>query len=268
MHIDDLLNLATAQAKSDDPKPMQIPQNWTQGRTAFGGLSAALVYQAIKQHVTDDRVMRAFNCNFIGPLLPDKDFIIETEMLRSGKNATQVLGRIMQDGNIAVLCQVCFGVSRDSKVSILNHEKHDLAQPTRAKYFPPIPKVVPKFLKHVDLCIESGGLPFTGSKLSQYHGWMRFKKAPKQFTDAHIIALVDAWPPTVIQMLRWPAPVSSINWNLEFLHPHKPMQADDWLAYKVQTRQAAAGYAHTEANIWDAHGDLIALSRQTVGVFD
>ncbi|MFT4941090.1 MAG: acyl-CoA thioesterase [Paraglaciecola sp.] len=69
-------------------------------------------------------------------------------------------------------------------------------------------------------------------------------------------------------MLRWPAPASSMSWKVEFIHPHSTFQPTDWFAYQAQTRQAADGYGHTEANIWDAKGKLIAVSRQTVTIFD
>ena len=96
---------------------------------------------------------------------------------------------------------------------------------------------------------------------------MRYKKAPLKMSDAHLISMIDAWPPTLLQMLKWPAPASTVSWNVEFLHPHQEVLANDWFAYKASTRQAGDGYGHTEANIWDAHGKLIALSRQTVAIF-
>ena len=106
------------------------------------------------------------------------------------------------------------------------------------------------------------------SKNAHYYGWMRFKKPPADISDVHLITLIDAWPPTLLQMLKWPAPASTVSWNLEFIHPHKPVAPDEWFAYKAETRQAAEGYGHTEANIWDAAGELVAISRQTVAIFD
>jgi acyl-CoA thioesterase len=80
--------------------------------------------------------------------------------------------------------------------------------------------------------------------------------------------LIDVWPPTVLQQLKWPAPASTMSWNVEFIHPHPVIAPTDWLGYECVTRQAAQGYAHTEANIYTPDGTLIALSRQTVTVFD
>jgi len=36
----------------------------------------------------------------------------------------------------------------------------------------------------------------------------------------------------------------------------------------VQTRQAANEYGVNEANMWEKDGELVVISRQTVGIFD
>lgn len=268
VQIDELLIQSERFALQDNPQPMQIPGHWGQGRTCYGGLSGALAYHALKQKVAVDRVMRSFSCNFVGPLILEEDFHIEVELLRQGKSATQAAGRIVQNGKVAVLVQASFGVARQSKIVVENNDQHGMQLPQKAKFLPQIPKITPKFLRHIDLAINKGALPMTGSKQSCYHGWMRFKQPPQRIEDGHIIALIDAWPPTILQKLRWPAPASSMCWNIEFIHPHSEMQPTDWLAYQAETRQAANGYAHTEANIWDQQGELIAISRQVVAVFD
>lgn len=35
---------------------------------------------------------------------------------------------------------------------------------------------------------------------------MRFKETPQTFSDAAILALIDAWPPAILAMLKKPAP--------------------------------------------------------------
>ena len=262
MHIDTLLEQAT------NSSTLSIPASWGQGRTVFGGISAAVLYQAIKAQVADDRPMRSFNCNFVGPLAVDEPFELDIDILREGKNATQALGKIMQNGKVAVICQVCFAVDRQSKIQVENTEQHQIPPAKKAKFIPAIPGVVPKFLKHVDLSQMEGKFPFMGSKVNTIKGWMRFSKAPEKVTDAHLIALIDSYPCPVLQTLKWPAPASSMNWNIEFLHPHDEIKPTDWIAYSSFPRQAADGYCHMESDIWDANGKLIAISRQVVGVFD
>lgn len=271
MHVDELLDLPLVSATSDNEwihEDVLVPEDWAQGRTSFGGISAGLIYQAISQHVADDRVLRSFTTNFVGPLNVGTPFSIEIELLRTGKNVSQFIGKAVQDGKVAVFCQACFGVPRESSIRVDNNEQHNMTVPKKGKFIPQIPKVTPKFLRHFDLSIAKGGLPFTRQKEALIHGWMRFKQPPKTINDAHIITLIDAWPPTLLPMLKWPAPASTVSWNLEFIHPHRALTGEDWFAYQADTRQAADGYGHTEATIWDMHGEVIAISRQTVAVFD
>lgn len=269
MNIDQLLAQARSHSIQTHRQPnLTVTADWAQGRTVFGGLSAAMLYAAMQEQVASDRVLRSYSCNFVGPLNTQTPFTIEVEVLRQGSNVTQIAGRIIQHDKVCLIAQACFGVGRKSKIKVLNNDVHGMEVPKKAKFIPQIPKVTPKFLRHFELAVNKGSLPFAGSDIAEIHGWMRFKQAPEKITDAHLIAIVDAWPPTTLQMLRWPAPASTVSWNIEFIHPHLPVASTDWFAYQAITRQADEGYGHTEANIWDAQGELVAISRQTVAVFD
>lgn len=270
MHIDELIQTVIDNqhtTETTNTVELQLSDQWAQGRTVFGGISAALCYLACKPLVSDDRVLRSYSVNFVGPLTFDVPFQIEAKMLRSGKNVSQLSINIVQEGKFCVSALACFGVGRESKVQVNNHEQHGLEAPKKAKFIPQIPKITPRFLRHFDLAINEGGVPFMKGKLSHYYGWMRFKKPPAELTDVHLITMIDAWPPTLLQMFKGPAPASTVSWNIEFLHPHQPVKPTDWFAYKADTRQAGEGYGHTEASIWDADGELVAISRQTVAVF-
>lgn len=267
MLIDDYLHLAKQHHTTPDLL-FKVTKDWSQGRTVYGGLSAAILYAAAKEYVDPSRMLRSMATNFVGPLISETEFSIQVEIIRTGKNVSQLQARAIQNDKICVVSQFCFGENRTSKISVINSDQHNMDLPNKGKFIPQIPKVTPKFLRHFELAINDGGIPFTGKKNSNYYGWMRYKKPCEKITDAHIIGLIDTWPPTLLQMLKWPAPASTVSWNLEFIHPHREILPTDWFAYKADTRQAANGYGHTEATIWDAHGEVIALSRQTVAVFD
>jgi acyl-CoA thioesterase II len=267
MDFDALIEIARTH-KQQPEQTFSIPKDWSQGRTVFGGLSAAMLYSAANAYIEQDRLLRSMSTNFVGPLRFDAPFNIHVEIVREGKNVSQLQSRAVQDGNNCVVVQLCFAKARSSKTAVENTQTHGMSLPNKAKFIPQIPKVTPKFLRHYDISIDSGGMPFTGNKSSHYYGWMRFTKPPKEITQAHVISMLDAWPPTLIQQLRWPAPASTVSWNLEFIYPHRTVEPTDWFAYKEDTRQAADGYGHTEATVWDTHGEVIALSRQTIAVFD
>ena len=267
MNADQLFNAVRDHLSEGGAPHLQIPADWSQGRTVFGGLSAALAFVAIRTQVPQ-RVLRSFSCQFIGPLFTETDFEIEVTVLREGKNATQASASILQKGQTVVSCQACFGVPRTSAIEIQATDHHGMRLEEKPGVIPVIPGVTPDFIGHVDLNVVAGGFPFSGSQDSHTHGFMRLKETPENMTDAHVILLIDSWPPTVIQQLKGPAPASTMTWQLDMIQEAVEMPADGWLAYQVDARQAHNGYAHTEANIWDSQGRLLALSRQTVAVFD
>jgi len=247
---------------------LTLDKSWRQGRTLFGGLSGAILLQGAIQALAKPAPLRVMNVNFIAPLFTDQPAKLTVEHLRDGKNVTQIQTRLEQDGHVCVQAQTCFGATRESKIHIPATTPFPLSPPGKADFLPPIPGVTPKFLKHLQLNTQRGQLPFTGSKESLIQGWMKFKKTPKSITLPHLVALMDAWPPTVLQMLRWPKPASTLSWQLEILETNIDLAPSDWVGYDAITRQAHHGYSHTEANIWSPQGQLLAISRQTDTVFD
>lgn len=264
MTIDELLRAAQNCGTSGQ---MSAPDSWGQGRTLFGGLSAALAYRVLRDRLPEDRVLRWLSVSFVGPIATEQPFGFEVEVLREGKNVTQAQARIVQNGQIGMALLASFGVARTTLTGVENSERPPFVMPETPNMLPHIPGVTPQFFQHVDLAMVDGNMPFTGSKTAHHGGFMRYREEPERITDAHLIALIDTWPPTLLQQLKTPAPASTLAWNLEFLHPHQPVEPGDWFAYRCDTRQAGEGYGHTEANVWDARGELVAISRQTVTVF-
>src|SRR5690606_19800423 len=98
---------------------------------------------------------------------------------------------------------------------------------------PYIKGLTPEFTRHIDFAYNAGGMPFTNSKTNHIHGWMRFKDCQSTLTNAHLVALIDAWPPAIIQKLKGPAPCASVNWSLDFITPltqlDQTLAANGWL---------------------------------------
>ena len=246
---------------------MTIAEDWTQGRTVFGGLSAGLAYQVLKNVVAQGRLLRSITFNFVGPLAANVPFSFTWQVLREGKSATQISGNIVQNGQVCLAALGCFSADRVSDVKVDPGLK-PLPAPPRGLGTARRASGAPSFTRHVELAIEAGDAPFSGSDNACFTGWVRFANAPAEITEAHIITLIDAWPPTVLQMFSTPAPASTMSWNLELVHPHGKLAPRSWLAYEAGTVQANGGYAHSEAQVHNEAGELIAISRQLVAAFD
>jgi acyl-CoA thioesterase len=259
MTFDELLRTSASEPS------VTIPASWSQGRAAFGGLTAALVFERMVSVVAEDRPMRSMQVSFVGPETPA---MLSAESLREGKAVSQVMGRIDQDGESKLVALASFGGDRDSAVDVGALMAPEAKQANLCKGLDYIEGVTPEFIQHIEMRWAFGNLPFSGKGGRELGGWVQFRKTPKTLSDAHVIALVDAWPPTVLPHLASPAKASSLSWGLDIVHPRPALEPGDWLLYRATIDKASAGYGHTQASVWTARGELVAISRQVVMVFD
>ncbi|AXA24366.1 acyl-CoA thioesterase [Pseudomonas putida] len=264
MNFDELL-----EAVRRHPASVSIPPDWAQGRASFGGLMAALVYEAMCQKISDERPVRSLAISFVGPAAPDVPIRFEAEVLREGKAVSTLLGRAIQDGQVVTLVQGNFGAGRPSVVEVQAEPAPSFkALEDSAPELPYIKGVMPEFMRKVALRWAIGGLPFSGNASRQMGGWVRLRDLPEAPLEvSHLLALVDAWPPSLMPFLKQPAAGSTLTWTIEFVQPLPELSTHDWYQYCVETEHARDGYGHAAARLWSADGRLLALSRQTVTVF-
>jgi len=264
MNFTELLDAVRANAES-----VTVPPTWAQGRAAFGGLMAAMVYEAMRLKLTDDRPVRSLAISFVAPAAADVPIRFEVDVLREGKAVTTLLGRAVQEGQVVTLVQGNFGAGRPSVVDIPAQPAFAMKPLEQAApELPYIKGVTPEFMRHVALRWAVGGLPFSGNDSRQMGGWVRLRDiADEALNVSHLLALVDAWPPSLLPHLKQPAAGSTLTWTIEFIQPTPTLSTLDWCRYCVETEYARDGYGHAAAALWSEKGELLALSRQTVTVF-
>ena len=249
---------------------LSIPAHWGQGRSVFGGLAAALVYRALRERAPGDRPVRSLAITFVAPMQCEAPLHIDVDVLREGRAVSQLLGRALQDGKVVTLVQASFGSGRTSVVAVDAEPAPTVKAPDDCQAFPYLPGITPEFTRHLEMRWAQGGLPFSGTPAREMGGWVRLRgETPRQPVDeAALLALVDAWPPAVLSHLQRPAPGSSLTWTIEFMQPLSAADIGDFFLYQARIEQARDGYGHVAARLWTARGELIAISRQTVVVFD
>lgn len=249
--------------------PMSIDSGWGQGRSAFGGLTAALVLTHIEQQTgLTDRDLRTINIHFCGAVMLDESCEFTHRVLSNGKSVFQVEGQLLQNGEVKTQIVACFGAQRQSSIQINPSPIKPPKSLSEAMVFPFTPGRTPEFVRYFDLRLTSDNPPYSGAKEGGVSGWMRFKEPTEVLNDSAMIVLIDAWPPAVLPLLTTQAPASTITWNLEFIQPREPLKTKDYLFYDCDVVQADLGYAHTDAKIFHPNGQLLAVSRQLVGVYD
>lgn len=238
-----------------------IPDSWAQGRTTYGGLTAAIVLHAMQQGVEPDRKLRALDINFTRPFEANSPYHIEVETLGEGKTVCVKNARLIQDGKVRA------NLRGDFCRPLPNDKRIDLFTPPQLR---PIDQCwrfdgpfLPVFFQNMEVYLASKAPPFSGKPVYDMQGWMRYKETPHAITTAHLVGLIDAWPPTAAAHYDKPVPMSTISWHLHFTLDADHFAPTDFLGYHSSVSFEEAGISSTVAYIWRPDGRLLAKSVQT-----
>ncbi len=248
---------------------VDVPSGWGQGRATYGGLVAAFLLARAEALVgAPERRLRTANIVFVGPVTPGPAEL-HAEVLRAGSSASTVAARVVQDGEVRTTLVGVFGQSRETGVALApDAPAPALPSPTAVDAVPYIAGITPEFFQHVELRFASGAAPFTGASEAAFGGWMRFRTPPARFGDRELVALTDAWPPAVAPLFSGPAPMSTLSWTIDLVGGEVELSdpTAQW-QYDVRTLAASGGYGQSTARVWNASGELRAISRQTIAYF-
>lgn len=246
----------------------RVTEDWLQGRAAFGGLMAAYAVAALRQEIGNERPLRALMTSFVGPA-GQGEVDIQATTLRSGKAVTWTEAKISQEGKACTAFSAAFGGSRESSIQVAASERPAAIPPEEGIPFRFIPGVTPNLIQHYDIRWAIGGLPMSSSTQSEIGAWVRFNE-PDQFSEAHVVSMMDLLPPAVLQMQSEMKPISSLTWHLEMLDDLSAADAQDgagWWFFHAEARAAANGYSQQSATLYTPAGRAIAMSQQTIAVF-
>jgi acyl-CoA thioesterase len=246
----------------------EVPDDWGQGRTLFGGAVVALGVRAIRIESSTERPLRSLLVDFAGPVAPGTCDVTAT-VVRHGRSTTHAQATIAQTDSIRCVLLATLGADRESTVRLEAARRPDAPGPEELTAFPYLPGVTPTFTRHFDYRYASGGLPFSGGTNSRLSGWVRFREPPiGAGLDEQILALVDAWPSPTLQMMSKVAPASSMTWSLDLV-PGALGEIDPsgWWFFDSGATVAAHGHARIESTLWSPDGAAAAFSTQTVAMF-
>ena len=258
------VDLLTSSTRKGNGSETAIPDNWMQGRTTFGGLSAALCLAEVQRTHVDLPPLRSAQITFIGPA--GGTVRASSRVLRQGRSATFIEADLETEKGLVARCIFVFGAARPSAFDQTFLDKSVLANPDAADPFFPPNGMAPHFTQHFDVRLAKGARPVSGSTCNIHDIWVRFKDRDTPNNAVSLIAIADMPPPAIMPMMKEFAPVSSINWHLNFLVDAPHTQAGWWLL-RSAAEHAREGYSSQNMLIWNAKGDPVIAGRQSVAVF-
>ncbi|MGQ0530672.1 MAG: thioesterase family protein [Panacagrimonas sp.] len=240
------------------------PAEWSQGRTLFGGLQAALLVAAMRRHIPADVPLRSLQTSFVGPVLPGL-MRIQVQVLRQGKSAIHVQAHSYSDEGVGCTAVAVFGRARPSSLQFQPPYPVVACKPEQARKQPYIPGVLPAFLQFVEQAWAAGGFPGSGAAEPRTQIYVRYPEEP--VSESLVIAVADTIPSPAISMLKSFAVASSMCWTLEFMDDDFATIPEGHWLMDAQATAARDGYVYQTATLWSPDQRPIALSRQSAVVF-
>jgi acyl-CoA thioesterase len=237
--------------------------DWRQGRTLYGGLSAALCLEACLRTVPDLPPLRSAQIAFVGPAADT--LALRTRVLRRGKSATFMTADLTSAGDSATHATFCFGGPRDSAYARTAPTAPAAAPPEACPDFFPKDRA-PAFAQHYDVKLAAGSPPVSGAREPDILLWARHRDAGAPANAVSLLALADVPPPAAFTTFTAFAPISTMTWAIDFLD-EAALGAGGWKLLRSAALTIRDGYSAQRMAIWDEGGAPVAIAQQTVAVF-
>ena len=248
---------------ADGALSLTIPGDWLQGRTTYGGLSAALCLETALRAFPDAPPLRSALVSFIGPAGGAVEG--RANLLRQGKSVTFVEADLFGENGIATRCAFAFGGARVSQWNRTFTPTPDMPPPEACSPFRPPEGGPIGFGHHFDARLAKGARPISGSKEHDLFVWVRHEDRSAEGAVA-LLALADMPPPAVLPMFTELAPISSMTWMVNVL-TDAPETRDGWWLLQSRAENASQGYSSQDMLVWNRDGELVIAGRQNVAIF-
>ena len=245
------------------PGPVELTQaqDWMQGRTLYGGASALIAYTMATRAFSDLPPLRAAQVGFVAPV--GQSVELNAEIIRQGRNVTQVRSEIHSDGKVALTALWLFADARET-----NAERP--ADPPTNWPGPPEENAVAMKGEGPTFIQNNFEIRFGQSKDGD-HGatirrWARLTEEHDLDPVGKLVLMGDVMPPGAIRAMQRSGPISSINWAFNILDP-LTQSPQGWYLAENASQHADLGYSSERLRMWDTDGKQVIEGLQCVAVF-
>lgn len=235
-----------------------------------GGYVAALIARAIDDEVAHGaaaetpKTLHSLTLHYLRA--PAEGAVtIDVTVERRGRSVVTATARMSQADQLLVVAVAAVAGQR------ANHEFNELIAPQAPEPESLPAPVIPADAPTIPMNARYEMRPCLGSATSEWGsqtgpmpavsgGWIRFAD-PTPIDEIALCALTDAWfPPVFHRMPTQPMAVPTVDLTVHIRQlPADPM---DWVLARFASPLAVAGYLIEDGELWDRHGNLLAVSRQ------
>jgi acyl-CoA thioesterase len=239
-----------------------VPEGWRQGRGAFGGLTLATLARVASEHASaEGRPLRSLTAEIPGAVLVGPANVRVTP-LRVGSGLSTLATQLEQNGEVVAHAVCSFGKTR-----VVDFDRNDVPAPSPPPFadIAPIPTNTPgpEFFPNFEIRLIKG-MPFAGEKDAVTEGWVRLREPDGIARSVALVALLDAWFPSVFPVLSAPRPFGTISFAAHFFEREWSLQEP--LHHRSRLIASQQGYFAEVRELFTPRGELCAINQQTLAV--
>ncbi|MFS0770759.1 thioesterase family protein [Sphingomonas sp. 1P08PE] len=250
--------IAALSPQDDGSASVAIPDNWLQGRTCYGGLSAALALHVAKQTAPDLPPLRSAQVAFVGPL--SGTVSVRARLLRRGRNAAFVHAAIESEAGLGLSATFVFMRQATSHID----HPHSPSAPV------PAPGADDAVTGGIAAVAFTGNFSFVdrgdAAGPARWLRWVRLNDRDGLDPEVELMAIGDCLPPAALKLASALIPISSLTWQIDLLAPAAATN-DGWWLLDAATDHARDGGSSQRMAIWNAAGEPVAAQMQSVALF-
>ncbi len=254
--------LATG-AAADSTRSYHIGSDWMQGRTAYGGISAAVALDAAMQTFPGDAPLRTAQVGFIGPV--GGECSVATRLLRQSKSSRFVGADLSSESGYGTNAVFSFMSPRESHIDHEVIAPPAIREPDQLECVPDHP-ARPSFTRKFEMRPVEGRGFGHGKDEGIITTWVRWADTPVCDSHMALLALADALPPAAMPLFHKFGPISSSTWIQHFLTDH-PTTTDGWWLLHSRTHHVRRGFSSQDMFIWNADRQLVSVGGQGVALY-
>ncbi len=236
-----------------------LPDDWTQGRTTYGGASAAMAW-AVGADLAQGLPLKSAQFAFTAPLAGKMD--AQTRILKQGRNAIFVGVELTGELGTALIASLLFARARPSNLAY-NDMPAPAAMAPQELDSRPRPTGAAAFTAHMDY---RSATPQKVKGMPDILRWVRLRDRDGVPGIAELLAVGDALPPAGLALLPEPRPASSCNWTINILDDD-PRTTDGWWLLQSAARWIDAGFGSQVMTMWNRNGRAVAQGMQSVAIY-
>ena len=253
--------LRAAQPQADGFR-VAVPDDWGQGRTAYGGFSTALAYQAAVQAGGKGLPpLRSVVVSFVGPLYGD--LTVTARVLRRGRNATWIAAEVLRGDEVGLTASFVFMGPVASSLSYSDIPVPAGVIAPELLEDVPLDDYLPVFRQHYDF---REAIPPEQRRANELCNWVRLREPEGFDAMAQMLLIADALQPGMMALIPATAPVSSMTWQVNLLTA-APATRDGWWLLRSSGDHAEAGSSSQAMHVWNSAGEPVSSGMQAIAVF-